>query len=117
MFSLGSGAIAWSSKKQNVIAFLSTKADYITATSASQAVWLRRLIVDFGQAPSKATNVFCYNKSTISIAKILIMHGCAKHVEICLHFSRDLITKGEVHLDYCSTNEQAADILTKALPI
>ena len=101
-----------------VQALSSTEEEYIAATSAAcQAIWVRRLITIFGQAPSETTNVFCDNKSTISIEKNPIMHGRIKYMEIRFHFIRDLISKGEIRLDYGSTNEQVADILTKALPI
>ncbi|XP_043814061.1 secreted RxLR effector protein 161-like [Manihot esculenta] len=48
-FSLGSGAISWSSKKHDTIALSSSETEYIAATSAAcQAVWLRRVLVDLG---------------------------------------------------------------------
>uniref|UniRef100_A0A3Q7HCA8 Uncharacterized protein n=1 Tax=Solanum lycopersicum TaxID=4081 RepID=A0A3Q7HCA8_SOLLC len=48
LFNLGSGAISWSSKIQEVVALSTSEAEYIAATSAScQAVWLRRLVVGF----------------------------------------------------------------------
>ena len=47
VFSLGLGAITWSSKKQAITALSTTEAKYVAAPSAvSQAVWLRRLLAD-----------------------------------------------------------------------
>ena len=44
-FSLGSGAISWSSKKQPTVALSSTETEYRAACSAAtEAVWLRRLL-------------------------------------------------------------------------
>lgn len=42
-------------------------------------------------------------------------HGRTKHISIKVHFIRDLVSEGSVTLEYCSTNEQSADVLTKAL--
>ena len=42
-------------------------------------------------------------------------HNRTKHIDIHFHFIRDLVAKEEVSLSYCSTHEQWADILTKAL--
>ena len=50
MFSLGSGAISWSSKKQATTALSSSEAEYMASTSsACQAIWLRRVLIDLGQ--------------------------------------------------------------------
>ncbi|XP_049350171.1 uncharacterized mitochondrial protein AtMg00810-like [Solanum verrucosum] len=47
VFSLGSGAITWSSKKQVTTTLSSSEAEYIaTTTSACQCIWLRRILVD-----------------------------------------------------------------------
>ncbi|XP_017628838.1 secreted RxLR effector protein 161-like [Gossypium arboreum] len=47
VFNLGSGAICWSSKKQQVVAQSTAEAEYITA-AANQAIWLRNLLSDLG---------------------------------------------------------------------
>ena len=50
VFSLGSGAISWSSKKQPIVALSSTKAEYRGTTVASwQVVWLKRILKDLGE--------------------------------------------------------------------
>lgn len=50
VFTLGSGVISWSSKKQSTVALSSTEAEYAFVTSAvCQAIWLRRLLADFLQ--------------------------------------------------------------------
>jgi hypothetical protein len=49
MFSFRSGAINWSSKKQPIVALLSTKAEYRSATIvACEVVWLQKLLSDLG---------------------------------------------------------------------
>ena len=46
-FSLGSAAIAWSSKKQLIVALSSTEAEYRGAVVAMcEAIWLKRLLKD-----------------------------------------------------------------------
>lgn len=43
-------------------------------------------------------------------------HSRTKHIDIRFHFICDLFAKKEIVLKYCNTNDQTADILTKALP-
>ncbi|KAJ8499382.1 hypothetical protein OPV22_009934 [Ensete ventricosum] len=118
IFSLGSGAISWSSKKQATTALSTSEAEYVAATSAAcQAIWLRRLLEDLHQKQIDATEIFCDNKSTIALAKNPTFHGRTKHIEIRYHFIRDLVADGAITMKYCGTDEQVADILTKSLPV
>ena len=117
VFNLGSGAICWSSKKQETIALSTSEAEYIAATSsACQAVWLRRLLTDFDQEQDGETEIFCDSKSAIAMAKNPVYHGRTKHIDIRVHFIRQLVAQGLINLLHCNTNEQKADILTKSLP-
>ncbi|KAF2303067.1 hypothetical protein GH714_013211 [Hevea brasiliensis] len=116
VFTLGSGVITWSSKKQATVALSTSEVEYITTTSAAcQTIWLRRLLADLQQEQKGATEIFCDNKTTISMTKNPTFHSRTKHIELRHHFICDLIAKEEIILKYCSTNEQLADILTKAL--
>ena len=87
MFNLGSGAISWSSKTQEVVALSTSEAEYIAATPAAcQAVWLRRLVVDFNQKPAGATKIFCDNISAIVMTKKPAFHSRTKHIDIRYHY-------------------------------
>ncbi|CAL5390436.1 unnamed protein product [Camellia sinensis] len=116
VFTLGSGVITWSSKKQATVALSSSEAEYVAATSAAcQAIWLRRILAELQQRQEGATEIFCDNKTTIFMTKSPAFHSRTKHIDMRLHFIRDLVAKEEVTLKYCTTHEQLADILTKSL--
>jgi len=38
-----------------------------------------------------------------------------KHIQIDLHFVRDILQKGTLHVDHVNTQDQLADLLTKPL--
>ena len=117
VFSLGSGVISWTSKKQLTTAFSSTEAEYIAATTtACQAIWLRRILCDLKEKQEEAKQMFCDNKSTIAISKNPVHQGRTKHIEIQHHFIREVVATEQVQLEHCNTEEQMADIFTKALP-
>jgi hypothetical protein len=55
------------------------------------------------------------NKSAISLAKNPVFHERSKHIDIRYHFIRECVEQGRVGIDYIRTNDQLADVLTKAL--
>ncbi|RVW80365.1 Retrovirus-related Pol polyprotein from transposon RE1 [Vitis vinifera] len=117
-FSLGSGAISWVSKKQGLVAQSSAEAEYISASLAtSQAIWLRRILEDIKEKQNEATYLLCDNKSAIAIAKNYVFHIRTRHIAVKYHFIKETISNGEVQLMYCKSEEQVADIFTKALPL
>jgi competence CoiA-like predicted nuclease len=59
----------------------------------------------------------CDNRSTIVMCKNSVHHERSKHIDIKLHFIRELVANNSVELEYVSTTEQKADILTKTLPV
>ena len=118
MFSLGSGAVTWSSKKQETLALSSSEAEYAAVTSAArQALWLRKLLVDFNCEQKGATKIFCDNRSAIAMAKNPAFHGRTKHIDVQHHFIRHLVADNRIELKFCGTSEQTADIFTKSLPL
>ena len=43
-----------------------------------------------------------------------IFHARTKHIELRHHFIQDLVSEGEIQLEFISTNDQPTDVLTKA---
>ncbi|KAL0364919.1 UNVERIFIED_CONTAM: Retrovirus-related Pol polyprotein from transposon TNT 1-94 [Sesamum angustifolium] len=116
-FSLGSGIFTWAFKKQATVAQSSAEAEYIAAAATSnQCIWLRRILEDIGEKQEEPTTIYCDNKSAIAITKNPVQHSRTKHIDIKYHSLRETTTRGEIELKYCSTEEQLADIFTKALP-
>ncbi|CAL2247251.1 unnamed protein product [Prunus armeniaca] len=61
------------------------------------------------------TTILCDNTSAIAITKNLMHHHKTRHINRRFHFIRDALQNGEIDLLYCKTEEQIADIFTKAL--
>ena len=59
--------------------------------------------------------IYCDNHSCIHFSKNHVFHDRSKHIEIRYHFIRDYVQRGAMALQYISTNEQVAYILTKSL--
>ncbi|KAI5332825.1 hypothetical protein L3X38_022954 [Prunus dulcis] len=111
------GVFARASVKQNCVALSTAKAEYISASEATtQAIWLRFVLEDFGELQTEATPLHCDNISAIAITRNPVFHKKkTKHIDRRYHFIKDALQEGTVDLIYCPTNEQLADIFTKAL--
>jgi Cft2 family RNA processing exonuclease len=118
VFMLSSGAVSWSSKKQPVVTLSTTEAEFIVAaSSACQAVWLRRILQQLNHEPRKSTTIYCDNSSTIKLSKNPVLHRRSKHIDVRFHFLRELTKDEVVELIQCSSHEQVADIMTKPLKL
>ena len=86
VLTLGGAPISWKSKKQSCAALSTAEAEYVSLSSASQeAVWLKRMLQDFGVTQSKSVIMLSDSQSAIAIAKDSSYHGRVKHIEIKYH--------------------------------
>lgn len=116
VFSLGSGAVSWSSKKQPTVALSSTEAEYRgAAMAACEIAWLRKLLQSFGHTLMQPVTLFCDNMSSIQLASNPVFHARTKHIEVHYHYVQEKVLAHEIDLVYVSTHEQVADIFTKSL--
>nr|KYP56253.1 Copia protein [Cajanus cajan] len=60
--------------------------------------------------------LYCDNKSAMSIAHKPVQHDRTKHIEIDKHFIKDNLDRGFVITTHVPTELQIADIFTKGLP-
>uniref|UniRef100_A0A2N9E312 Integrase catalytic domain-containing protein n=1 Tax=Fagus sylvatica TaxID=28930 RepID=A0A2N9E312_FAGSY len=95
----------------------STEAEYrALAVGAAELTWIRMLLRDLGIFISHAPVLWCDNTSAISLASNPVFHARTKHVEIDYHFVREKVVRGDLAVQFISTTNQLADLLTKALP-
>jgi hypothetical protein len=116
VFHLGSGPIAWSSKKQASITLSSTEAEYRGVVNAStESIWIRQILSELSFQQEQPTLIWCDNQSVIHISKEPVEHQRTKHIEVHMHYIRQLIHDKIIDLQYCRTELQVADIFTKPL--
>jgi hypothetical protein len=116
IYFLGTKAVAWQSQKQKVVALSSCEAEYIAgAGAACQAVWLTRLLKDVTGESPQAPRLKMDNMSAIALSKNPVLHDRSKHIDTKYHFIRECVDKGDLLLEFASSQEQLADLMTKAL--
>jgi hypothetical protein len=114
---LSGGAVAWSSKKQTTVALSTAEAEYIAAThAAKQILWQTQFLQELGIEQPVTAKMFSDNQATISISKNPEFHARTKHIDINLHFLRDLVEEERVALEHVASEANLADIFTKTLP-
>ena len=116
IFQVGGTAISWRSRKQSCVALSTAEAEYIALSHAAQeAIWLRQLDTDLQSEPQEPTVIYEDNQAAICMSKNPQSHGKSKHIEIKYHFIREQISKKNIELKYCQTENMVADMLTKGL--
>ena len=75
---------------------------------------MKKTLCDFGLT-FDSVPIFCDNTSVINLTKNPVHHSRTKHIDIRHHFLRDHVEKGNITLEHCRTEDQIADIFTKAL--
>ena len=83
--------------------------------ASCKALWLRKFLVNLFALDLRPMVIYCDNQSCIQLFENLVFHDRSKHIEIRYHFIRDYVQRGAVMLQYISTGEQVANILTKSL--
>ncbi|KAK1680533.1 hypothetical protein QYE76_041381, partial [Lolium multiflorum] len=119
VFILNGAAVSWCSSKQCTVAKSSTESEYIAASEASsEAVWMKRFIVELGVVPSALDPlvIYCDNMGAIANAQEPRSHKKLKHIKLRFHSIREYIEDGEVKICKVHTDLNVADPLTKALP-
>jgi hypothetical protein len=108
--------ITWMSQLQNCVATSTLYSEYIAiCEAAKEAVWLRRLLLEFGLSSSNATVIHADNQGANAFTKDTQFHRRTKHIDVRYHYTRDQIKDGSIQVEYVATANQKADILTKPL--
>lgn len=114
-FILSRGCVTLSSKRQASFFFSTTKAEFVAACKASkEAVWLQKLLYDIGHQCSDPITLHINNQSAISLLKNQEFHRRSKHIDVRYEFICEILRQNIINSKYVSTNDQNADILTKA---
>ncbi|CAI5517653.1 unnamed protein product [Closterium sp. Naga37s-1] len=113
---VGGGPTAWESKKQVDQALSSVESEYMALFRAvREIVWQRRLLAELGEEQQGPTPLYCDSQGAIALAKNPVLHGLTKHMRVKWHWTRSMVTAGEVELRYVKTTGQPADMMTKRL--
>ena len=94
----------------------STEAEYRGVVNATtQCLWLQGILGECA-FESEFSNIIYYdNQITILVCNNPVQRQQSKHIEIHMHYIRQLMHDGTIHLLFYASSEQVADIFTKVL--
>uniref|UniRef100_A0A2N9GNZ7 Reverse transcriptase Ty1/copia-type domain-containing protein n=1 Tax=Fagus sylvatica TaxID=28930 RepID=A0A2N9GNZ7_FAGSY len=119
VFLFGGTAVSWLSKKQGCVAKYTMEAEYIAcSTAVSNAVWIKRFVDSLKlDMQDRSVNVFCDNKSAISLIKSGANSSKGKHIDVNYHYIQDIVERGEIKVHFVPSADMMADPMTKGLTL
>ncbi|GJX95536.1 ribonuclease H-like domain-containing protein [Tanacetum coccineum] len=85
------------------------------AIVVAETCWLSNLLRELHTPLSSTTLVYCDNVSTVYLSCNPVQHQRMKHIEINIHFVRDLVAACQVRVLHVPSRYQFVDIFTKGL--
>jgi len=113
---VGGNLILWRSKKKNVGAKSSAEAKYqAVALATCELIRLKQLLKELRFGDLGLMRLICDNRAALHIASNPIFHEQTKHMEIDYNFMREKLISKEISTSFVGSNDQLADLPTKAL--
>ncbi len=114
---MAGGAVSWESKKQGCVSQSSPEATCMDLSSAAkQAIWLSKIFaVSESESGRRPVLIFVDTQGAIKMSKNDSSSTRTKHIDIQYHFVRDSLAKKLFSIDFCPTQEMAADLLKSRL--
>jgi hypothetical protein len=114
---MAGAAVYWSCSKQSVIAQSSSEAEYVAANASARNIAATRSFLTELLLPlSVPTVLLIDNQTAIRMALDDDRAARRKHINVKHHYIRDKMNQAEIKLEWIPTQDQLADLLTKALP-
>ncbi|XP_062173574.1 uncharacterized protein LOC133879040 [Alnus glutinosa] len=108
--------VAWSAKKQAIVSWSSTEAEYrALALTTADLFWIRMLFKDLGISIPSVPTLCCDNVSAIALASNPVFHARTKHIEVDYHLVHEKVVNRDISVKFISSGDQLADVFTKGL--
>ena len=93
-----------------------TKSDYIAlAEGMKEALCLKGMIGESGIVENYVT-IHCDSQSVVHLANHQVYHVKTQHIDVRLHFTRDVVESEKVRILKIMPDDNPIDVFTKSLP-
>ncbi|KAL0641744.1 hypothetical protein Bca4012_102720 [Brassica carinata] len=112
---IGGNLVTWKSKKQKVVSCSSAEAEYRAMLKlTNELVWIKGILKHLEIDQATPMTMHCDNQAAIHIASNSVFHERTKHIEVDCHKVRQMIILGVILPCYTRSEDQLADVITKA---
>jgi hypothetical protein len=110
--------ISWGSGLQSVVALSSCEAEYVALSECCRELaYLRQLMAFLREPLHGPITIFEDNKGAIDLTNNPVHHKRTKHIDVKFHYIRTEQTSGRVIVSKIHTDDNRADIMTKATTV
>ena len=109
--------MSWFSRVQTCVATSSREAEYVALGDAVKGAMFIRGILKFLEPKAQERTIVAHedNEGAIHLATNPFSSSRSRHIDVRHHFVRHQVLENIVRVEYISSENQRADILTKAL--
>jgi len=112
---IGGNLVTSKSKKQKVVSCSSAEAEYRAMLKlTNELVWIKGILKHLEIEQVTPMTMHCDNQAAIHIATNSVFHERTKHIEVDCHKVRQMIVLGVILPCYTRSEDQLADVFTKA---
>jgi hypothetical protein len=117
IFLMAGGPITWKAKTLRNVSTSTGETEYVALYEAGrQAKWLIQWLQEVEIYEDLPFEIKCDNTAAITLTKNASGHSRIKHIDVKHHWIREAVECGDIAVDYIPTDENIADLFTKALP-
>ena len=92
------------------MALSTTEVEYVALTEViKEGIWLKGITHELG-INGNSVKLFCDSQSAIHLSKNTMFHERTKHIDVRLHFIRDIISQGVIKVGKISTLVNSAGL-------
>ena len=112
-----SSLISWKTKKQATVSLSTCEAEYVALSAGVQECEFLEQLYLCIRGRDLDVKLHVDNQSAIFLAGNPICHKRSKHIDVRHHYTRQYVSKVNVHLCHVASAANLADPLTKIVPV
>ena len=117
IYFLGLSPLSWSVKLHSLVTLHTNHSEYVSSSkSAREAMHLKCIFTGLG-LPELVNPITVWgdNSGAIGLSYDPYDHEATKHIKIAWHYVRELVVDGDIITSKVASEDNPADVLTKAL--